>query len=385
MAKDREELRKLLQNANVRAWLHALRPGEGTDDPEGYRRLVGGGEFNSFATHPNVRRKIGDVYSTAAGAYQITFTTFKALRNIWNFTDFEPGTQDEMAVALTLGRGAIPAVLEGDIETAVRLCNKEWASLPGSPYGQPTVAMAHVIAEFQEHGGTINVASITQPAAPIVEAGRDAEPENNIAFSDVAATVGQLALGTLMPASNVAIAIAQSAIPALLKYAPDLVKIFTDKETPVSERNTAAAMKVLEIAQQATSATNAQEAIEKIDSDPVAQTAFREAVTDQWYALTESSGGGVEGARKASIDASAGGVRRLFANPSFLLTVLLLPLVYFVVVVVMTQEGWTQEMRTMVVTAVVSGVLGSLTGFWLGTSFGSQRKTDMLAQSGKGE
>lgn len=30
----------------------------------------------------------------------------------------------------------------------VEKCNKEWASLPGSPYGQPTVKLEDVVAEY---------------------------------------------------------------------------------------------------------------------------------------------------------------------------------------------------------------------------------------------
>ena len=34
-----------LQNRNVQAFLHMLRHGEGTSDPEGYRRMFGGKLF----------------------------------------------------------------------------------------------------------------------------------------------------------------------------------------------------------------------------------------------------------------------------------------------------------------------------------------------------
>lgn len=32
-------------------------------------------------------------------------------------------------------------MLDGDWKTALERCNREWASLPGSPYGQPTKTM----------------------------------------------------------------------------------------------------------------------------------------------------------------------------------------------------------------------------------------------------
>jgi hypothetical protein len=58
-------------------------------------------------------------------------------------------------------------------------------------------------------------------------------------------------------------------------------------------------------------------------------------------------------------------------------TAALLPLVYLVVWRVLT-GSFSAEVQSMVIGAVVSGVLSSITGFWLGSSAGSQRKTDQL-------
>ena len=45
---------------------------------------------------------------------------------------------------------------------------------------------------------------------------------------------------------------------------------------------------------------------------------------------------------------------------------------------VVFQEGWTMEIKAMVVSSIISLVLGAVTGYYLGTSFSSQRKTDIL-------
>ncbi len=55
-------------------------------------------------------------------------------------------------------------MLAGRIEVAVGKCNKEWASLPGSPYGQRTVSLPRVIQEYRAWGG-----AVAGEAAPIVE------------------------------------------------------------------------------------------------------------------------------------------------------------------------------------------------------------------------
>lgn len=57
------------------------------------------------------------------------------------------------------------------------------------------------------------------------------------------------------------------------------------------------------------------------------------------------------------------------------ITVALLPLVYLVVWRVLTGP-FSAEVQSMVIGAVASGVLSNITGFWLGSSASSQRKTD---------
>ena len=47
---------------------------------------------------------------------------------------------------------------------------------------------------------------------------------------------------------------------------------------------------------------------------------------------------------------------------------------------VLFMAGWSDEIRAMVVSSVLSLIVSGATGFWLGTSFGSQKKTDMLAE-----
>jgi len=52
-------------------------------------------------------------------------------------------------------RAALSDVLEGRIGEAVRKCSKEWASLPGSPYGQRTEKLEAVFDEYVKYGGTL--------------------------------------------------------------------------------------------------------------------------------------------------------------------------------------------------------------------------------------
>ena|SRR3990167_9984192 len=153
----RADLRKALDNANVRAFLMAIRLGEGTTDDAGYYRIVGGQMFNDDSQHPNVRVFIKrySVWSTAAGAYQIIGPTWRGLVKQYGFEDFSPDSQDEAAVALIAGRKALDDVMAGRFDEAVRKCSLEWASLPGSTAGQRIEDMASVKRVYTENGGTI--------------------------------------------------------------------------------------------------------------------------------------------------------------------------------------------------------------------------------------
>ena len=154
---NRADLKDALEHPNVRAFLKAIRLGEGTSDEEGYYRIVGGGTFKDDSQHPNVRIWIDryKVWSTAAGAYQIINRTWRGLLKQYDFPDFSPECQDEAAVALIAGRKALDDVKEGRFARAVEKCADEWASLPGSDAGQRTESFDAVLAVYLANGGTV--------------------------------------------------------------------------------------------------------------------------------------------------------------------------------------------------------------------------------------
>lgn len=153
----RTELYAACAHDNVKAFLRALRLGEGTSDPDGYKRIVGGGNFEDFSKHPRIKVFIPryKVYSTAAGAYQIIYPTWNALCKQYGFEDFSPKSQDAAAVALIHEKRAIGDVRSGAIVEAIRKCRNIWASLPGSEAGQRTEPLDKVLAEYVRHGGEL--------------------------------------------------------------------------------------------------------------------------------------------------------------------------------------------------------------------------------------
>ncbi len=144
-------------NVNVRAFLKAIRLGEGTSDERGYSRIVGGRIFNNYSEHPNIKVWIPRyrVWSTAAGAYQIIYPTWQGLIKQYKFSDFTPDTQDLACIALILGRGALDDVLNGNFFEAIQKCSAEWASLPGSLSGQRVEDLNAIKAVYLENNGKI--------------------------------------------------------------------------------------------------------------------------------------------------------------------------------------------------------------------------------------
>ena len=130
-----------VQDLNVQAFLRVVRRGEGTSDAGGYARLYGGGKFTSFADHPRQKVTAGRYTSTAAGAYQAKQSTWDETAKLMGLQDFSPWSQDKFAVGRIAARGALDDVRAGRFADAVAKCALEWASLPGSPYGQPTISM----------------------------------------------------------------------------------------------------------------------------------------------------------------------------------------------------------------------------------------------------
>lgn len=142
---------------NVYAFLGMLRVSEGTAGPDGYRTLVGGSLFNSFADHPRTLVWLPNlgINSSAAGAYQILRKTWDGVRGKLGLPDFSPLSQDAAAIELIRQRGALDDVRAGRFAIAVEKCKKEWASLPGAGYGQRENSLARLETAYRQSGGVV--------------------------------------------------------------------------------------------------------------------------------------------------------------------------------------------------------------------------------------
>lgn len=154
-----QEADVLTYDKNVQAFLAVIRHAEGTAGPDGYRMLFGGRLFDNYADHPRIVVTLpaggGVISSSAAGAYQILERTWDDIQSHLELPDFSPASQDAAAVYLIERRGALEDVKAGNFDAAIAKVAKEWASLPGSPYGQPTKSLAEVTRIYTDAGGAL--------------------------------------------------------------------------------------------------------------------------------------------------------------------------------------------------------------------------------------
>lgn len=334
----RDDLRSALDHPNVQAFLRVIREGESGQTDSAYSIMFGGGHFSSFADHPRIANSAAGLTSTAAGAYQFLSKTWDGLVAKYGFQDFSPACQDEAAVALIAGRGALQALLRGDISDVLDKCSYEWASLPPGRYGQPTLDAKRAYATYDKwlQPNENEVTSFTSP----------------------------------MPIP----AIVAAVLPSLVKHIPDIWQTIRDRTQESSEQYKKAGEKLAEIAIETTQAVNEQEAAAKLEANPELAAQFREAAKASIWQLLEV-GPGIKGAQEANLKASESA---LYKQPAFVVSVLLLPLVYYVAVVVLQVGDFSQETKAMVVAAIITGVLGGITGFFLGSSVSSRAKDEVL-------
>lgn len=137
---------KLLDNPMARRALDIIATSENAD----YNTTFGGGTFDDFSRHPNIKRKFKQKDGTtnssgAAGRYQFLKGTWDGLQKELGLKDFSPRNQDIGALALldqargSGGKSALELALEGNYQGMVEKAGNIWASFPSAPakYSQP--------------------------------------------------------------------------------------------------------------------------------------------------------------------------------------------------------------------------------------------------------
>lgn len=358
-------LRAAVRDRNVKAFLRLVRWCESSDTTdEAYRALFGwrpgnGKTFASFTDHPRIAIMSPWGWTSAAGAYQaMCAVPGKVKTDTWgDFIrqegphDFSPASQDLFAVWAIRRRRALDDVIAGRIEQAIQKCTLEWASFPGSPYGQPTRTMAQCLARYAHHGGRL-------------------EPQGAAAPIESRSVPKEKAVGPL--------AFIAAALPSVLNAAPKLIDAFKG-DTEVNERNAELAKVVVEIAKTAIGASNEQDLVQRLNDDPTAREAVRQAVEAQWFKIHEAAEKSTAAAREfAMAYAQTKDVRLVLWNMTFL------ELLTLVFVIVGTSGGLSalfwgnvgSELKGMIIGLILVESVVGVRKFWFG-NVGSTQDTEL--------
>ncbi|MEA3250156.1 MAG: glycoside hydrolase family 104 protein [Pseudomonadota bacterium] len=132
---------------------------------EGYNILVGSlpgaiKTFSSYATHPLPKGQAiqynENLWSTAAGRYQILSRYWPHYQQQLGLHDFGPVNQDRYAIRQFVEQGALKPIQQGLFREAVDLIRNVWASLPNAGYGQREHDIDTLVRVYTEAGGTLH-------------------------------------------------------------------------------------------------------------------------------------------------------------------------------------------------------------------------------------
>jgi hypothetical protein len=165
-----------------------------------------------------------------------------------------------------------------------------------------------------------------------------------------------------------------AALPALLQAAPALIRIFGGGEQ--SEKNAQAAEKVVEIAKTVTGERTSEGAVTKIQADPAMAQAFNAEAQKQFLEIEALADKRVDAARVFNSSEPA-----LFGNWKFVHLLSALVAISAIVAIgyVLTTSSDTGE-RTMALQTLLIGGFAGVLAYWIGSSSGSDKKTDMAAR-----
>lgn len=355
-----EQLREIAKADNAVAWLRVIREGESNQSEDAFTVLYGGSHFTSFDDHPRQRFSLpGGTYTTAAGAYQITESTWNDYTRFFGARSFDPENQSLCALWLTNRAGALDDVVAGRLDAAIRGCAKVWTSLaiPKRQEEAPSI--------FAAYGGKAEAPQVEQRIEPT------ADPK---AIEALIPSVNPIATPTPPIPKDAHMGVLAALLPSLIQMIPQLGQLF-GSGTEVSNRNIAAAKVVADTVVQATQSTNVQDAIEKMTTDGDALSAARDAVSELLPQLLDV-GGGVESARKFAADHENSRYGRILEVVTYC-AMFFLAVANAAAFVVYLRGEDLGPMNTVMQADIGSALIAF--GYFLGSSISSKRKDEMRA------
>lgn len=381
---NREAYSAALADRNVRAFLRVIREGESSQDEQAYRWLFGSKRsnpklFGNFADHPRIKTyeawdgqfiangKLD--FTTAAGAYQILASTWDRIQKRHPLPDFSPASQDEAAVYLIDGRGALADVLAGNIEAAIVKLRHEWASLPGAAHNQPKQKLDRALEVYREYGGVLRPVDTPAPVEDrsVPYATEPASPP---------ASPTTVKGATMSP-------FVVPLISVLIDKIPEVARLFSSGSA-VAERNIEAAEVLAGVVKDAIGARNEQEAVEIISSDPGAIDQAREAVRRNFFELLEAKEKSVAAARQHMTSyMQIKDVRTVLGRFTFpeLLALIMIVISATGAGFVLLGGDFSMELKGAVITTILIGGFVGVREFFFGSSPVEQANNEAVRQA----
>ena len=272
-----------LQSANVQAFLHVIRKGEAGDKPDDYTIEYGGGHFTDQSKHPydNIPTTEG---GKACGAYQFLGTTWHGLVEQYpdDLTDFGVAAQDFGAVALINERGALQTLIEGNFDTAVEMCRKEWTSLPGASENNPHWTLELARSYYEANGGTF--AGEATPAPEAQPAQGDTNMTDSTNTNTVSDPFGNVlpAVGALASAFNpLAGALISAFAPLVQSKITAAIGKHSGDPAVAAQIGATVSAAVLNTAKQLTGQTDSLQAVAQAANNPAMMDQIAQAAVDK--------------------------------------------------------------------------------------------------------
>lgn len=382
----RAELQELGRNPRVAAFKPVIRYGESNLTDRAYHLRYPNTYFASLAQHPKVFVPLPDgKKSSAAGAYQITWTTWSELVDKYGFASFGIAEQEEACTALIARCGALPLLLAGDVAGAIAAARLTWTSLPGA--AENTRRAWTMQAALDLYHRALGAPPVPAQDAPTPADAVDVNPYDEPHHEN------EPTKETTMP-FPIALLISTFG-PAITAAIPQVKKWF-DPAIPVAERNVGIAETVIKTIVETAGQPDLPTALDAMKADPALAKTVQEAVVThpEVMGLLEV-GGGIKAAREYGAQVQ-NAERPFWFNPVWWMSVLFMPLIFWIVgsvlvggVQIPLDAPWyvhaffklfglpfNEETRSGTVNLVLGLVLGGITGIWFGTSYGSMKKDE---------
>ena len=161
-----------------------------------------------------------------------------------------------------------------------------------------------------------------------------------------------------------------AALPAIIDVVPKLASMFSSGSV-TAERNIKAVETVVSVAKEAIGAVNEQELVERLQGDPAAAAAVRDAVEKNWFEIHQATEKSIAAARDFALAYGKNkDVRTVLGNFTFqeVLTLLFIVISAAGASIVLIGDGYSPEIKGSIITLMLIAGYTGVREFWFGSS-----------------